>query len=58
MQVGRYAKTIVAVVIGAAVAAQAAITDGTITNAEWVTIGLAALTAAGVYVFPNKDPNA
>lgn len=50
----RYAKTIVAVLAAGAVALQAALTDNTVTPAEWVVIGLAALGALGVYAVPNK----
>lgn len=51
--IGKYAKTVVAVLLGVGYAAQAAIVDGTITNTEWVGIGLAVLTAVGVYAAPN-----
>ena len=57
-----YAKAIAAAILGAAgtaaVAIQAAVTDGSITSAEWATIGIAFLTAlastAGVYATANK----
>ncbi len=50
----KYAKFIVAALAAGLVAAQTAITDGTITTAEWVTIVLAALGALGVWLIPNK----
>jgi len=49
-----YWKAIVAVVGAVAVVVQAALTDGTITSAEWVTIAIAAVTAVGVYLKANK----
>jgi hypothetical protein len=52
---GKYAKTIVAVIAAAAIAAQLAIEDGSITGAEWWTIVLAGLGAAGVYRIPNRQ---
>lgn len=52
---GKYWKAIIAVLAAAAIAAQAAINDGAITNAEWLTIATAALAALGVYATPNKS---
>jgi hypothetical protein len=49
-----YWKAIVAVVGAVAVAVQAALTDSTITSAEWLTIAIAAITAVGVYAKANK----
>jgi len=49
-----YWKAIVAVVGAVAVVVQSALTDGTITSAEWVTIAIAAITAVGVYLKSNK----
>ncbi|MGH3673655.1 MAG: hypothetical protein ACRDSH_24000 [Pseudonocardiaceae bacterium] len=51
-----YAKAIVAVAAAAAVALQAALTDGSITPQEWVTIATAVLSALGVYLVPNSNP--
>jgi hypothetical protein len=48
-----YWKAIVAVVGAVAVAVQVALTDGTVTSAEWVTIAIAAVTAVGVYLKAN-----
>jgi hypothetical protein len=54
---GKYKKTIVAVLAAGAVALTSALSDDKVTNAEWVAIGLAALGALGVYAVPNKkDP--
>lgn len=50
----KYAKTIVAALTAALVALGAALTDDTVTTAEWVTIGLAAVGALGVFLVPNK----
>lgn len=54
MKLGSYAKTIVAGVLAAAYALQAALTDDTVTTSEWVGIVLAVLTTLGVYVVPNS----
>lgn len=53
--VKKYAKGIVAFLAAAAGFAVAAISDGTITPAEWLGIALAGLGAVGVVVVPNKD---
>jgi flavoprotein len=55
MSVGRYAKFIVAAAIAALTVLASAITDGHITNGEWVQIALAGLGAVGVFVVPNKS---
>jgi hypothetical protein len=47
-------KSIVAVVLAAAYAVQAALSDDKITGTEWVGIGTAVLTAIGVYFFKNE----
>jgi hypothetical protein len=49
----RYKKFLVAAAGAALLALQAAITDGTITSAEWYMILTSALAAAGVWKFPN-----
>jgi len=53
-KLAEYWKAIVAVVGAVAVVVQSALTDGTITSAEWVTIAIAAVTAIGVYLKANK----
>jgi hypothetical protein len=55
MKVPEYAKTVVAAVVAGGTAVGAAITDSTITGNEWVAIGLAVLTALGVYAVPNAS---
>lgn len=50
----KYAKTVVAALVAVLTALYAAVTDNTVTAQEWVTIALAALTAVGVYLVPNK----
>lgn len=50
-------KAIIAVAGAVGVAVAAAITDDTITSAEWVTIGIAFVTAVGVYWFKNDPPS-
>lgn len=49
-----YSKFIAAAVATGLVTLQLAITDGTVTKSEWITIGLAVLGALGVYAIPNK----
>jgi len=49
-----YWKAIVAVIGAVAVVVQTALTDGTITTAEWVTIAITAVTAVGVFLKANK----
>lgn len=53
MNVSHYAKSIIAAVAAAAVVATNVISDGTITPAEGVEIGLAVLAAFGIYRVPN-----
>lgn len=53
MKIGSYAKTIVAGVLAAATVASTALGDNVLTTTEAVTIGLAVLTALGVYIVPN-----
>lgn len=55
MKIGNYAKFGVAAVLAVATAFQAAISDSILTNTEIVTVGLALLTALGVYVVPNSE---
>lgn len=50
----KVAKFLVAALVAALVVVQTAITDGTITPAEWLTIGLAVAGSFGVYLVPNK----
>lgn len=54
MKVSHYAKSIIAAVAAAAVVATNVVSDGTVTPAEGVEIGLAVLAALGIYVVPNK----
>lgn len=49
-----YYKTVAAALGAAAVALQAALTDGNVESAEWWAIGIAVLTALGVYQVENK----
>lgn len=50
----KYWKSIVAVVGAAVAAIQLAFTDGKLDRAELVTIGIAVLTAIGVYAKKNE----
>lgn len=52
----QYAKTIVAVLTAALIAAQTTLIDGHITGNDWITIALAALGAIGVFAIPNATP--
>lgn len=55
-----YAKAAVAILTTAVLAAQSALSDGSISGQEWLTIAIAALGAVGVYVTPNRpvvDPS-
>jgi hypothetical protein len=52
-----YAKFFVAIAAAAIYAVQAAISDGTITNTEWNGIIATVLSAAAVYLVPNKNPD-
>lgn len=50
------AKFIVAVVGAGVIALEAAVADGVIGNDELFAVGVAVLTALGVYLFPNRPP--
>lgn len=49
----QYAKAVVAFLFAAATLAASAVTDGTITNVEWIEIGIAGLTAGAVWITAN-----
>lgn len=49
----KYAKAIVAIVAALALAFSAALTDAIVTSSEVASIGIAVLTAVGVYLVPN-----
>lgn len=51
---GAHLKAIVAALSPVLLAVQAAVTDGSISTTEWVTIGVAAAAAVGVWLTPNK----
>lgn len=50
----KYAKFIAALVATGLIALQVAITDGTVTKSEWITIALAVVGTITVYAVPNK----
>lgn len=52
---GLYTKALFAALVAALTLAYAALDgpDGSITDREWVNIALGAVTAVGVYAFPN-----
>lgn len=54
MKVSNVAKGIVALVTAGVAAVSAVISDGVVTNEELVFVGLALLTALGVYEVPNS----
>lgn len=56
MKIGTYAKTIVASVLAAGYALQAALSDDKVTTSEWVGVGVAVLIALGVWAVPNSKP--
>jgi len=51
-----YAKAILAVIAAGVVALQQALDDDVLLANEWTSIGIAVLTAIGVYLIPNKPP--
>lgn len=54
MKISQYAKTIVAAATAALVAAQSAVSDGVITQSEWINIALVSLGAFGVWFVSNQ----
>jgi hypothetical protein len=52
----QYWKFAIAALTTGFIALQTALTDGTVTTAEWVTIAIAAIGAVGVWRIPNADP--
>lgn len=48
-----YAKAVIAALTAAALAVQSALTDGSISAQEWVTVLIAALGALAVWATPN-----
>ncbi|WP_326642841.1 hypothetical protein OG884_05690 [Streptosporangium sp. NBC_01755] len=55
MNVGKYAKTVVAALFAAVFIAKGAVDDGVYTPQEWVDTVLAVLTALGVWAVPNAQ---
>lgn len=53
MNVAAYSKAILAIVAAAVTALLAATTDGVVTISELVNVGVAIVTALGVYLIPN-----
>lgn len=54
LKLSPYFKSIAAALGAAVIAVQAALTDGEITSAEWLTIGIAVLTTLGVFQVENR----
>lgn len=48
-----YAKSLLAVLVTAITAIVAAMTDGAVSNVEWINVGIAAVGAAAVFAAPN-----
>lgn len=48
-----YAKALMAVLVTVVSAIVAAMTDGAVTNVEWINVGIAAAGAAAVFSAPN-----
>lgn len=58
MKIAEYWKAVVALVGAIAVAGQAVVSDGMVTDSEWVNLALAVVTAVGVLVVKNeKSPS-
>lgn len=56
MNVGKYAKAVVAALAAGSATLLTALGDGVVTNGEWVTVTLAILSALGVvYTVPNSE---
>ncbi|MEU8035723.1 hypothetical protein [Streptosporangium sp. NPDC049078] len=55
MQISKYWKSVLATVGATVVAAEAVVSDGVVTDNEWVNLGIAALTAVGVFLVPNRE---
>lgn len=54
MKISPYLKAVVAALTAGLIALQTAISHGTITGSDWVTIALAVVGAIAVYYTPNK----
>ncbi len=52
----QYWKAFIAMATAGLIALQSALTEGGVSPQEWVTIGLAALGAYGVWAKANADP--
>ena len=55
VKVKRYSKSILALVGAVGTWATAALADGVVTGQEWTALGVATLTALGVYTVPNQQ---
>lgn len=53
LALGKYRKTVAAVLGAAGVWCTAALSDGTVSTMEWVALGIAVATALGVYNVEN-----
>jgi hypothetical protein len=56
--VSKYVKAFVAVAGLVATTVQAALSDGEFSQDDWWQVAIAALTAIGVYLFPNEQSTA
>lgn len=53
MRISTYAKAIVYIITAGLVVLGAALTDDVVSTSEWLNIGIAGVTAVGVYLVPN-----
>ncbi len=58
LNLGPYAKGVFAALMAALVTIQGVLSgpNGEMTDREWINVALAAVTALGVYLFPNAAP--
>lgn len=54
MKISPYLKAVVAAVTAGLIALQTAISHGTLTGSDWITVALAVLGAVAVYYTPNR----
>lgn len=54
MKISPYLKAVAAVLTAGLIAVQTALSHGTLTGSDWITVALAVLGAIGVYAIPNR----
>jgi hypothetical protein len=55
VSIGAYAKAIASIIVAAVTVLATALTDNLVTQDEVVTVGIAGVTAVGVYLVPNLE---